>query len=560
MAQMSYDMGLQEGIMRPSRTGIAAVVAVLSAAGVLAAVTSTGASAAARPADDHHSVIVPGDLLVSESYYLNDPGIVAGSTILPPGAGSAGKAAIAGGNYPYVFNNDSVDGSFGVVSPLVLKELTTDGRPVASIPVPSQYMNTSFSSKSEGALNLSTDGKYVTFIDYAAAPDTVDASNANTPGVIDPTNPVPGAYYREVASLDGDGHFTFTATNAYSGNNGRAAIAASIDGQEYYYTAGNAGNGSNPQPNGVILGAGAQIITPSTQDLYDQVPGTPTPVGAFNVTELGDKADKIGKDTNFRGLTISNNVLYYTKGSGGNGVNTVYFLDTTGKACPNGTGLPQPGATLPTTGLSYDLATLQSGGLPTNMCVLAGFPTALAKNATDASDYPFGIWFANADTLYVADEGAGDNAYANGSYTAAAASTTAGLQKWVFNTATSQWQLAYTLQSGLNLGTPYTVDGYPTGINSESGLPWAPATDGLRNITGKVNRDGSVTIWAVTSTVSGGGDQGADPNQLVSITDNLGATSLPSGESFQTVVAPSYDKVVRGVSFTPGTGTDHGHH
>ena len=36
--------------------------------------------------------LVPGDLLVSESYYQNDPGIVAGSTILPPGAGSASVA------------------------------------------------------------------------------------------------------------------------------------------------------------------------------------------------------------------------------------------------------------------------------------------------------------------------------------------------------------------------------------------------------------------------------------------------------------------------------------
>jgi hypothetical protein len=42
-------------------------------------------------------------------------------------------------------------------------------------------------------------------------------------------------------------------------------------------------------------------------------------------------------------------------------------------------------------------------------------------------------------------------------------------------------------------GTPYTVAGYPTGINAATGLPWAPATDGLRNITGRVNRDGTVT-------------------------------------------------------------------
>ena len=70
--------------------------------------------------------------------------------------------------------------------------------------------------------------------------------------------------------------------------------------------------------------------------------------------------------------------------------------------------------------------------------------------------YPFGIWFANATTLYVADEGDG---YAGGTdlYTHAAAQTTAGLQKWVFNSSTNTWNLAYTLQTGLGLGVPYTV-------------------------------------------------------------------------------------------------------
>jgi hypothetical protein len=45
-------------------------------------------------------------------------------------------------------------------------------------------------------------------------------------------------------------------------------------------------------------------------------------------------------------------VLYYTKGSGGNGVDTATFLDTTGKACPNAVGLPEPGAALPTTSIA----------------------------------------------------------------------------------------------------------------------------------------------------------------------------------------------------------------
>jgi hypothetical protein len=543
--------------MRP-RTGVAAFATFMTAAGVLAATAagaatahaSTTAAGRAGGHDHGQTRLIPGDLLVSTSYYRNDPGIVAGTTALPPGCTSGCVTAIANGNYPYVFNNVTVDASFGVTSPLYLEQITASGRPQGFLPVPASELSTSFSSKSEGALNLSTDGRDVTFMGYAAAPDIVDVSNANTPGAIDPTNPVPGAYYRAVAQLSADGKFTFTETNAYSGDNGRAAIEANVDGQSVFYTAGNAGNGSNPQPTGVVLGAGAQIITPSQLPETDQTVGLPTPVGSFSVTQLGDKADKVGKDDNFRGIALYNNVLYFTKGSGGNGVDTVYFLDTTGTACPDGAGLPAAGAKLPTAGIE---STQTSAGLASNMCILKGFPTALAKDATDASDYPFGLWFANPTTLYVADEGSGDNTYADGTYTADAASTTAGLQKWVFNATAGQWQLAYTLQDGLNLGTPYTVRGYPTGINSVTGLPWAPAIDGLRNLTGQVNRNGTVSIWAVTSTVSGGGDQGADPNQLVEITDPLNAAAPATEERFRTVVPAGYDQVVRGVSFTPNT-------
>jgi hypothetical protein len=411
-------------------------------------------------------------------------------------------------------------------------------------------MTTSFSSKSELALNLSTSGRQVTFMGYEAGPDTIDASNANTPGVIDPTNPVGTAYYRVVAQVDQQGRFRFTATNAYSGDNGRAAVLNDSDGADVLYTAGNAGNGASPQPDGVIIGTGAQIITPQDEPEAAQQPGTPAPVGSFSVTQLGDKIDKVGKDTNFRGLTIHDNVVYLTKGSGSNGVNTVYFIDTTGHACPDGVGLPQPGASLPTSPLAYNPAVVQSAGLqPDNMCILQGFPTAL-KSATS---FPFGIWFASADTLYVADEGNGNNTYspASGRYTTAAAQTTAGLQKWVFNG--SSWQLAYTLTGGLNLGVPYPVPGYPAGNNPATELPWAPAADGLRNLTGRVNPDGTVTIWAITSTVSGGGDQGADPNKLVAVTDSLAGRTPPAAESFRTVRAAGYGEVLRGVSFTPGT-------
>jgi hypothetical protein len=511
----------------------------------------------------------PGNLVVSRSVYDNNPKNVQVGEILPPncasttGGCSAASGAPYNGTYPLVWNDDGYDASFGITSKIYLDQMFPFGFVLNSLEVPnssqrgitsaSDQLVTSFSSKSELALHLSTNGRYLTFSGYVAPIDQLDLSNANTMGAVDPTNPVGENVFRAEAQVDQFGRFQFTETNAYSGNNGRAVILNNSDGANFFYTAGNAGNGSNPQPNGVILGAGAQIITPANEPESAQSPGTPTPVGSFSVTELGDKADKIGKDDNFRGITIFNSVLYYTKGSGSNGVNTVYFLDTTGTACPNGVGLPSSSATLPTVGLSYVVADLQTSGLPNNMCVLAGFPAISNKVATTTA-FPFGLWFANATTLYVADEGDG---YAGGTdlYTHAAAQTTAGLQKWIFNSTTNTWNLAYTLQSGLGLGVPYTVRNYPTGDNVGTGLPWAPATDGLRNITGALSFDGYVGIWGITSTISGNGDQGADPNQLVVVFDSLSNTdpAVAAKESFFTLRQAGFGEVLRGVSFTPGT-------
>ena len=551
--------------LRTTRLMLQSSVAAMALVSGLAAVTCA-------LAEDFDFRLQPGNLLVSRAVYDNNANNIAIGTQLPPNCVTGCVAATANGSYPNVFNNAIVDGSFGITAKIVLDQLLPSGEVVSSLEVPnnsergisttSDQMVSSFSSKSEIALNLSTGGHSVTFMGYFSPIDALDVSNSNTPDVVDPTNPVSETVFRVVADLDEHGKFHFTKTNAYSGNNGRAAILN--EKQNVVYASGNAGNGSNPQPNGVIIGAGAQILTPAHTPLAQQPdPGLPTPLGSFNITQLGLKADKTGKDTNFRGLTISNNVVYTTKGSGGNGINTVYFIDTTGfnaagkpLACPNGVGVPGANATLPTAPISYNAANLQTLGVtPYNMCVLSGFPTSLAKATTPAPAFPFGVWFADAKTLYVTDEGNGTATFnpATNTYTAAAAQTTAGLQKWIFDDTAGAWKLAYVLQAGLNLGVPYTVAKYPTGVNAATGLPFSPATDGLRNITGRVHRDGTVTIWSITSTVSGSGDQGADPNKLVKITDKLAATSLPAGESFTTIDAARFGEVLRGVSFTPGT-------
>lgn len=524
------------------------------------------AGATALSAQSGSAYFAPDNLVVSRSVYNNSASNVTVGAALPPNCAVPGSCVLAtyNGVYPSVWNNVLTDAAFGITSPIFLDQISPSGTRLTSLQVPnssqdgvtftSDQLVTSFSSKSEIALNLSSDHQFLTFMGYLAPVNAIDISNSNTAAVVDPTNPVGENAYRAVAQVDENANFHFTLTNAYSGNNGRAAILNNANGANVIYTSGNAGNGGNPQPNGIIVGAGAQILTPVMTPESQQMPGTPTPLGSFNITQLGLPVDKIGKDTNFRGLAIFNNVLYYTKGSGGNGVNTVYFVDTTGTACSDsaGVGLPAASASLPTSPLAYNPAVLQTKGLdPNNMCILSGFPTAL-KSTTS---FPFGVWFADPNTLYVTDEGNGTTTYssASGIYTAAAAQTTAGLQKWIF--ASGVWKLAYTLQAGLNLGVPYTVANYPTGNNGATGLPWAPATDGLRNLTGAVNWNHTATIYAVTSTVSGNGDQGADPNNLVAITDNIRAITLPASESFSTIYSAGFGEVLRGVSFTPGTGT-----
>jgi hypothetical protein len=527
--------------------------------------------------------LAPGNLVVSRSVYTGNASSVTVGETLPPNCvpNKANKVtcapAVVDGTYPTVFNNEGPDPSFGITSPLFLDELTPTGTLIGSLEVPNSLTTsgdqllTSFSSKSEDGLHLSTDGKFLNFMGYVAPANALDVSNSNTPAVVDPTDPVPGADYRAVATVNAQGQFTFTETNAYSGNNGRAALYVNTNGNNFFYTVGNAGNGGNPEPQEVVTGAGVQIIPALTVSESSQTPGAPMPVASFNVDQLAGvptSTDKVGKDDNFRGMTLFNNVLYVTKGSGSNGVNTVYFVDTTGTACSStshtpGIGLPVPGAPLPTTNLAPTYTS--ANGLANNMCILAGFPTEVNK-LTNPVAFPFGLWFANATTLYVSDEGDGVATYsaATNTYTdAAGPANTGGLQKWIFNATTQTWQLAYTLRTGLKLGVPYGVSGgYPTGNNSGTGgtgLPWAPATDGLRNIIGILEGNRiqgfNVSIWAVSSTVSGNTDTGADPNKLYLITDKLTNTSptVAAQETFTDLRDAASGEVLRGVSFTPGT-------
>ncbi len=192
-----------------------------------------------------------------------------------------------------------------------------------------------------------------------------------------------------------------------------------------------------------------------------------------------------------------------TKGSGSNGVNTVYQVGTAGQ--------------LPTA------ATAAS----TLITPLAGFPTS------GTATHPFGLWFANSTTLFVADEGDGQ---APG--TAGKDTSNAGLDEYTF--VGGKWNETAVFQKGLLDQAAYS-----------DGLPWMVSTDGLRNLTGEVNKDGSFTLFATTSTVSNESthDQGADPNELVSIT--IGLDSTAANTSFDVLETAAYGERLGGVALAP---------
>jgi hypothetical protein len=253
---------------------------------------------------------------------------------------------------------------------------------------------------------------------------------------------------------------------------------------------------------------------------------TPGYQRGFSMTQIGAAADKSGKDDNFRGMTDYNDTIYVTKGSGGNGLDAMYQVNPTGGAyVPPGSsaGLPTsvsagnaslnplPGWPLTSTGANEDCGTASP-----------------ACNPVPTVYHPFGIWFANDTTLYVGDEGGTGN-FAPG-----------GLEKWMYNTGTGQWELKYTIAAS-------TISSY-----NVPGVGQLQAA-GLRNIAGIDNGDGTVTILGITSTTGQTlNDEGADPNQFVSITDNVAATSPADSESFTVIETAGYKDALRGVVYVPG--------
>ena len=168
--------------------------------------------------------------------------------------------------------------------------------------------------------------------------------------------------------------------------------------------------------------------------------------------------------SNNRVNNIANGQLYTSAGSG-----TIAGVATVGTGVPTTTGQ--------------------------TLTILPGMPTT----TTGHSSYDF--WFRNANTLYVADDGA--------------ATAGGGIQRWDFNSGSGTWALTYTL---LNNGT---------------------TTTGCRGLAGFIDASGNVELFATTSIST-------TANTLIEVTD----TGVWTGTDIVLATAPTGD-AFRGVELIP---------
>jgi hypothetical protein len=392
------------------------------------------------------------------------------------------------------YSNSSLSLNQGVSSPISLIEYsTTGGAPILTDTLPTADgvggstnlgVVGQYGSSSEGNIQLSGDGQYLTLAGYSATAaaagiqeSTNDANNTNFPAgtpyakaTVSLAQSTDTDVPRVAILVDRNGNVNSSTelNTVYSTNNPRAVYSA--NGSTIYISGQGDGNTSD---QGIFF----------------------SPTGLNTVTSPASSPTGIFNSQQTRFVTAFSGNLYYS-------------IDTSSGS---------------NTGIWKFTGQPTSKSTPTQI-----LPGNNGKSGSNKVFYsPEGFFFANANTLYVADTGdpkagnLGDG----------------GIQKWTLTAST--WTLQYTLTP---TGSDWIPAGNPQGANV--------GESGFEGITGQVVGSGAgatVQLFAVSYTL---GDD--NPNGLYAITDTLSATS-GTGESFTELEAAPGDgsTTLKGVSFAP---------
>jgi hypothetical protein len=373
-----------------------------------------------------------------------------------------------------------------------------------------------YGSASEGLLQNSANGQYLTMIGYGVNASTFNNAPAGTYGTsalgqttsltaANQTGPVVTTVPRVVALIGATGSVdTSTAlTGVFNTNNPRSV--ATVDGSSFY-----------------VSGQGASKTDPTQ--------------GIFYATKGASTATSIDNSTDTRVVSIANtgsgNTLYASRDF--NPPNSGNQNSTNVSSLTNGSGgLPTSSAGLVTTHLTPPAGPFSSGGNNGSINLTAGLANGVNNARIGSFVYlsPEQFFFANATTMYVADSGQPKNGNAN-----KAALGEGGLQKW--SLIGGVWTMDYDLVNGLGL-----VDN----ANANSNTPTAAGVTGLIGLAGEVV-GGNVELFATSY-----GLNELSPSFLYEITDNLSGTTIgqAGSEQFTTLEAAPTGTLIRGVAFAP---------
>jgi hypothetical protein len=414
-------------------------------------------------------------------------------------------------------------------SPIALQEfaLGTGGTSATSVgtftlPQTANGANSAISgeygSASEGILQQSVNGKFLTIIGYGVNAAAFNSAPIATYGnsALGQSTSLTGQSVttvpRVVALIGGNGNVDTTTalTGVFNTNNPRSV--ATVDGTSFY-----------------VSGQGASKTDPTQ--------------GVFYAQKGATTATSIDHTTDTRVVSIVNN-------GGGNTLYVSRDYNPPGSGAQNNTNvdsLTGPGGVLPTssagltdTHITPPASPLSSGGNNGSINLTAALGNGVNNVAHGSNPSRVGsfvylspeeYFFASPTVLYVADSGQPKNGNAD-----KAALGEGGLQKWVLTAGV--WTLDYDLVNGLNL-----VDN----ALANASTPTAPGVTGLFGLTGKVV-NGQVELFATSY-----GLNELSSSFLYEITDTLSDTTISqaSGERFTTLYSSASGELIRGVAFAP---------
>ena len=449
--------------------------------------------------------------------------------------------------------NAEAGGGLDTASPITLTELSlSNGGATAAtagtlvLPQTASGSNNAISgeygSASEGILQLSGNGQYLTIMGYAvnanafnSAIDNGTATATYGTTALGQTTSLTGqpvtTVARDVALIGTTGNVdTSTAvTGVFNMNNPRSA--ATQDGSSFYIS----GQGSD-------TGSGASKVFDGTGGVFYVAKGssTATPINTspVNTTFTTGSSALIGTETRVAEIvnTGSGPELYVSRDYSPSGTPND---QTDIRSLTNATGgLPTSATGLVATRLLNNNPSSGKGGntlggntSSINLTSSLDNTVNSARNGKFVYLSPEQFYFANATTMYVADSGQPKSGNAD-----AAALGEGGLQKW--SLVAGVWTLDYDISLGLDL-----VDN----ATANSATPSAPGVTGLFGLACSTVGN-SVQCYATSY-----GLNELSSSYLYEVTDSLSNTTAAVGdaETFATVYAAPTGADIRGVSFSP---------